>query len=861
VRVIRGSHRPSASQASGILFRERAGKSKRNSTVTTLLKIFSAAFFTMASIFCFAAFIPYTYLFLVKNPPYAWLAWFVLHTSLLYWCAFGAAVASVWQLRHSSMVRAALICQALVGVLFTYKNVLKNAEDAWPTYAWSIVLLLPMLIANLRAMMPETFDDESAVSRTLLPYSSAFAGALLGAALSIGGLLFRQYIQTRKLALHAKDGELAIFVVAIYAWLAVLLVSGWNAVQLIAGKRARRAQHAQLWSLYALVVVGVDVSIVRFLGDTLTVHAWYVRLYATVLAASIAGWAFVVLGPVLSGVQDGSVAQARLRRGLLYGMFLSVIIAAIVVPAWISSSDWNGLLEGAFNLVLLALLAATVGAISSRTRNYSVWAIAAAVLVSSVLYWTLSASGFLWAKDLGKTDDEVARTLQSYGGQNVAFGMLEGILSRSKRAPCGERCMTLRQYTNIINARAKAPLRLVDSLAPTQGFRPNIFIFVIDSLRPDYLGAYNPSADFSPSIDALARDSVVMRNAFTQYAGTSLSEPAIWSGALLLHSHFMRPFENVNSLLALGKIDGYEMIVSRDQILGKLLSADAGIVFLDVGKEYNEFEISDTLQQLEAYLTRRPDQRRPVMFYAQPMNLHVLGVNNLPKRTESNWRNRRGFNNNVAFKLQQVDTFLGQFVTFLKARGLYDSSIIIVTADHGDASPELPGFGFARQGHSTILFPEVMRVPLIIRLPAELRRRITYDQNRLAALTDITPSLYYLLGHRPIKRDAILGRPMFTASLAELHRYDREHLLLASDARAAYGILSGDLRTMYVTYDSPQVSILFDLARDPEGINNYLADSQKAQYDREIINDLEAIAAFYGYQPNGGASGQFTWDR
>ena len=829
--------------------------------MTTLLRIFSAAFFTLASIFCFASFVPYTYLFLVKNPPYAWLSWFVIHGPVLYWCALGAAAAGVWSLRHSRMVRAALIGQALLGLAFSYKNVLKNAEDSWVSYAWGVVLLLPMLVANLRAMVPRKSNGESSDDHTLLPYSAALGMAMLGAALSIGGLLFQQYVQTRKIVLHVKDGELAIYVVATYVWLAVLLVSGLNAVQLIAGRTGRR-EPARLWFLYALVVVAVDVSIVRFLGATLTVHGWYVRLYAAVLAASIASWTFVILGSVLGGAQEGGrTAERGLRRGPLYAIFLGIVVAAIVVPSWIRSGDWNGLLEGAFNLLLLAILAATVGAMSRRTRNYSVWAIAAAVLVSSAVYWTLSASGFLWARDLGKTDDDVARSLETYGGQNVAFGMLEGILNRSNRAPCGELCMTLRQYTNIRNAQAKAPLRLVDSLIPTHGFRPNIFIFVIDSLRPDYLGAYNPSADFSPNIDALARDSVVMRKAFTQYAGTSLSEPAIWSGALLLHSHFMRPFENVNSLLKLCKTDGYEMIVSRDQILGKLLSADEGIVFLDVGKEYDEFEISDTLQQLEAYLTSRPDKQRPVMFYAQPMNLHVLGVNNLPKRTESNWRNRPGFNNNVAFKLQQVDTFLGQFVTFLKARGLYDKSIIIVTADHGDASPELPGFGFARQGHSTILFPEVMHVPLIIRLPAELQRRVIYDENGLAALTDITPSLYYLLGHGPLKRDAIFGRPLFAGSVEELHRYDREHLLLASDARAAYGILSGDVRTMYVTYDSPQVSILFDLVRDPEGINNYLAATQKAQYDREIISDLQAIAAYYDYRPDGGASGQFTWDR
>jgi hypothetical protein len=537
------------------------------------------------------------------------------------------------------------------------------------------------------------------------------------------------------------------------------------------------------------------------------------------------------------------------------------MIAAIALPTWIGNGDWNGLLEGSFNLLVLVSLSVCVAAIRKRKREYSIPLITAVVLVSGFLYWAINASGFLWAKELGTNESDIAMSLEAYKGQNVSFGMLESVFGRGNHESCGESCLTLRQYTNIRDARAKAPLRLVDSLLPTQGPRPNIFIFVIDSLRQDYLGAYNRSVDFTPNIDALSRDSVVMRNAFTQYAGTSLSEPAIWSGAELLHAHYMRPFENVNSLLTLGKTDGYEILVSRDHILGKLLSPGDGVIFLDTDKDYNEYEISSTLQQLEAHLDNRREQQRPVLFYAQPMNIHVLGVNNLPKRTESNWRHRPGFNDRIAFKLHQVDDSLGQFIAFLKARDLYENSIIIVTADHGDATPSLPGFGLNRQGHSIILFPEVMRVPLIIRFPAEMRQRVDYDENRLAALTDITPSLYYLLGHGPIKLDPVLGRPLFAGSAEELHHYDRDHLLLASDTSANYGVVSGDGRSMYVSYDSPQRSLLFDLVADHDGTTNCITAALKTRYDRQILEDLRSIAAFYDYTPDGGSSGSFFWDR
>ena len=82
----------------------------------------------------------------------------------------------------------------------------------------------------------------------------------------------------------------------------------------------------------------------------------------------------------------------------------------------------------------------------------------------------------------------------------------------------------------------------------------------------------------------------------------------------------------------------------------------------------------------------------------------------------------------------------GGFFHYLQAKNLYDNSIIIVTADHGDATGEL-----GRTSHSIIIFPEVMRVPLIVHLPGGDEEEGRLRNSRISTLTDITPSLYYLL--------------------------------------------------------------------------------------------------------------------
>jgi arylsulfatase A-like enzyme len=372
---------------------------------------------------------------------------------------------------------------------------------------------------------------------------------------------------------------------------------------------------------------------------------------------------------------------------------------------------------------------------------------------------------------------------------------------------------------------------------------------VIDSMRPDYLGAYNPKADFTPNLDTLARDSVVVRNVWTPYAGTSLSEPAIWAGAMQLHAHFLQPFERVNSLEKLVKTDGYQMIVSYDEILREILSPSDDLVKLDTDKKlWNQLEFCSTVQQAESALDHRAGAARPIFLYTQPKNVHQFARNDLPQAKAANWPAHPGFNYRVSFELHQVDECMGGFIGWLKTRGLYDNSVIIVTSDHGDATGE-----FGRNSHSLVIYPEIMRVPLIMHLPKSMQGKFVHDDERVSALIDITPTLYYVLGHRPIVSNPLFGHPLLMETAEELHRYHRDDLFMASDVRAAYGVLADNGRYFYAIYDSPAQSYLYDLVQDPHGEHNVLTDALKKHYDEQVIEHLHTIADFYGYKPGIGS--------
>ena len=52
-------------------------------------------------------------------------------------------------------------------------------------------------------------------------------------------------------------------------------------------------------------------------------------------------------------------------------------------------------------------------------------------------------------------------------------------------------------------------------------------------------------------------------------------------------------------------------------------------------------------------------------------------------------------------------------------------------------------------GHAYTLYPEVVRIPLIVHVPAAMRDQFAWDTTREVYSTDLTPTLFQLLGHPP----------------------------------------------------------------------------------------------------------------
>ena len=307
--------------------------------------------------------------------------------------------------------------------------------------------------------------------------------------------------------------------------------------------------------------------------------------------------------------------------------------------------------------------------------------------------------------------------------------------------------------------------------------RPNIFLFVVESLRGDAV-----SAEGAPNLFQLRNDSLPIMDGqangnCTHIAWFSLlnsSSPMLWSllakspertGAVPLralralgyrisvlstpslhyfdtdHTLFSRDLSLADEIvdqatLMTGTPDAQPADLDRvvmDRLIGSL---DA--VKPDGGRFFSVF--LDAPHHDYTWPRGFPAQYEP---YLETINLFQT------KYDESEihlLKNR--YRNSVYF----TDSLLGEFFRALKDRGLWDDSIIIVVGDHGEE--------FMERGHlthSSELNRFQTSITFMFRLPRGLQASVAPTSIRVASQVDVFPTLFDLLGVGAVMESLLWG--------------------------------------------------------------------------------------------------------
>ena len=734
--------------------------------------------------------------------------------------------------------------EAIATVAFAVRPLPRFPNAAWTLGAGLAALIPPVLLAwaDLAAAR-----DRLAWHAAGLVERPAFVAGLLSLlfAGSIHGLLAARQVEggwrTKaacllwSLILHA--------IVGLALWASFLLTAALCATLPRSAQIEFVAGSAVVASLVAYAVASGVLPVIGLGGTPALLTGVGVGL---AIGATVAGMA--VQGPRQVEISDGlglwlgGVALgARERPGsrILLTALLAALAAFSVLE--VPRMDWNRLAQQGTTLVVW-LVGLAVFYSGRKALSFHGAALYLLLVLPVPAYRFLGAEGrwpALWGLDLGAWQT-ACRSLEAH---DPSFLIVHRLLEREERPPESIAFYRfLAENTNLPRGLRVEPkeIELVHPLTTTLGARPHIFIFIIDSLRQDYVAPYNPKVSFTPNIAAFATESTVFRQAFTSYGGTGLSEPSIWTGGLLLHKQYVTPFRPMNTLLRLIEVDGYRSFVSLDSILETVTGHFPGLEELDRGVQNRDYGACNTLDELASRLPSVP-RGQPVFAYSQPQDLHVAQIARQGASVPAG-ESYPGFYAPYASRLRRVDACFGRFVESLKTNGLYDDSIVILSSDHGDSLGE-----GGHWGHAYRLAPEIVRIPLVVHLPASMRTKMRSRPDLPSFLIDLTPTLYYLLGHRPVVQSDILGQPLFLEGSGEdFHR--RDHYLMASSYGAVFGSLSGDGRELYVADGVEIEDRLFRLAPDGGSSVGSIDAPLQAARRATIRSDILNLGKFYGFR-------------
>ena len=300
-------------------------------------------------------------------------------------------------------------------------------------------------------------------------------------------------------------------------------------------------------------------------------------------------------------------------------------------------------------------------------------------------------------------------------------------------------------YRSLLVAALTLSAGTVNAKAPPSNVRPpSIILITLDTTRADRMGFLGSRRGLTPNLDGLARQSVLFSRAYAQVPLTPPSHATILTGTYpqfhqvndmqtplasdlpyapeILRAHGYRTAAFVGSIVlephppyAPGFDRGFE-------------TYDAGFHNEGLGEDRHrtvQRRGTEVVARALAWLSKHP--KGPFFVWIHLYDAH--DPYDPPEPYKSRYASAP-YDGGIAYE----DAAVGKLLRQLKLRGLYDSLVIAVTADHGES---LGAHG--EETHGVFLYDETMHVPLVIRLPHGVAAGKQIE-NRVE-LVDIAPTL------------------------------------------------------------------------------------------------------------------------
>jgi len=377
----------------------------------------------------------------------------------------------------------------------------------------------------------------------------------------------------------------------------------------------------------------------------------------------------------------------------------------------------------------------------------------------------------------------------------------------------------------------------------------NVVLITIDTLRADHLGCYGYKQIRTPNIDGLAADGTRFERAFSLVPVTLPSHTTMLTGTYPMRSG-MHDFSanKLNpeqpTLASVLKQAGYATgAVVAAAVLDSRFGLNHGFDFY-----YDHFEFSRlderNLDEMErpgnevADLTldwlakTSPGKNSPQKFFLW-MHLYDPHFPYNPPEPYKHEYAERPYDGEIAF----ADAQVGRLVRYLKEKGIYDNTVIVLAGDHGESLGE-----HGEKTHGFFIYNATMHVPLIIRVPGSPGGRTVADP---VSLVDLMPTMLGAVGVEvpaEVQGKSLLARVRGD----EAQAVDRERSVYGETflprIHFNWSELRGAENTKYHFIDAPKPE-LYDLAKDPGETHNLLGE--KKAVAEEMRAKLAALIRDY----------------
>jgi tetratricopeptide (TPR) repeat protein len=185
--------------------------------------------------------------------------------------------------------------------------------------------------------------------------------------------------------------------------------------------------------------------------------------------------------------------------------------------------------------------------------------------------------------------------------------------------------------------------------------------------------------------------------------------------------------------------------------------------------------------------------------------------------------------NLYAGEIAYADYCLGAVVQQLKDLGLFDSTLIIITGDHGEMLGE-----HGELTHGYFIYQSAIKVPLIFRVPGQDKSKEVED---VVGLIDIVPTVCSLLNIDPPQ---VQGKDLCQYLIGKSARHKERHLYTESliptkyNANGLLGVVGKQLKYIQTTHPE-----LYDLTDDPQESQNLI--NQRPQQAKVLQSRLREI--------------------